>query len=82
MMSEERHGSRNTRELTSDPQVGGRGRANWEWVPSKPATSDTHPPAEPHLLILPKQFNQLAVKHSSILTYEGHSHSNHQTSES
>jgi hypothetical protein len=42
----------------------------------------TPTPAKPHLLVLPKQFNQLSGKHLSMLTYEGHSHSNHHTSES
>jgi hypothetical protein len=32
---------------------------------SKPTSSDTPPPARPHLLILPKQFHQLGTEYSN-----------------
>lgn len=53
---------------------------NWEWYGLKtPKLNDIPPPKRPHSLILPKEFQQLGTKHSTIRAYGTHSHVNHHT---
>lgn len=56
-------------------------RAHGKWCKcfeiSKPVPSDASPPTRPRLPIIPKQFYQLWIKHSTIWALRDHSHSNH-----
>jgi hypothetical protein len=67
--------------LSISLREGREGREGWVWhrllkLP-KPSSSDTPPPARPHLFILPKQFHQPGTKYSYICACGDCYHSKH-----
>jgi hypothetical protein len=69
MMMEQKHGSRNIWELTSQPQEGAKSSlamGDGGRLLIKACPSDTLPPTRPHFPMFPKQFHQLSTKHSKL----------------